>query len=123
MLRHLPPDNRWKLNKATEDGGSFLLVHQTLNQQKLLKTYGNELCLLDATYKTSKYAMPMFFVVVRTNTVYQIVATFIVADESINSISQAIQELKFWNPEWQPRTWMTDCCAAEIRSIENIFPG
>lgn len=51
---------------------SFLFVHQTEQQQRLLERYGGELCLLDATHKTTKYALYMFFVVVKSNVDYQV---------------------------------------------------
>ena len=38
---------------------NLLFVHQTQWQKELLNKYGNEICLLDATYKTSRYALPM----------------------------------------------------------------
>jgi len=41
----------------------FLFVHQTSWQRSMLQKYGNEICLLDATYKTSRYALPLFFYV------------------------------------------------------------
>ena len=31
--------------------------------------------------------------------------------------------LKSWCPEWNPRWWMTDKCAAELRAIRDVFPG
>ena len=40
---------------------SLLFVHQSVWQRQLLAKYGNSLCLLDATYKTTKYALPLFF--------------------------------------------------------------
>ena len=40
---------------------NFLLVYQTKCQQDLMRRYGNEICLLDATYKTTRYSLPMFF--------------------------------------------------------------
>ena len=36
-----------------------------------LERYGNKLCLPDATYKTTRYALPLFFVAVKTNVDYQ----------------------------------------------------
>ena len=36
-------------------------------QQGLLLKYGNELSLLDATYKIAGYALPLLFLVVKTN--------------------------------------------------------
>lgn len=40
---------------------SFLFVHQEAWQQRLLMRYGKELIFMDATYKTTRYAIPLFF--------------------------------------------------------------
>ena len=40
---------------------SLLFIHQDPWQQQLLIKYGNTISLLDATYKTSKYELPLFF--------------------------------------------------------------
>ena len=53
----------------------FLFVHQTTWQRRLLSKYGNDICLLDATYKTTRYALPLFFLAVKTNVDYQVVAS------------------------------------------------
>ena len=53
-------------------------VHQEEWQQKLLEKYGNIISLIDATYKTTKYDFPLFFVSVRTNVGYCVVAEFVV---------------------------------------------
>ena len=39
---------------------SLLFAYQTKEMKELLRRYGNELCLLDATYKTTRYAIPLF---------------------------------------------------------------
>jgi hypothetical protein len=54
----------------------LLYVHQEEWQQHLLKIYGNSITLMDATYKTTKYELPMFFVSVKTNVGYTVVADF-----------------------------------------------
>ena len=54
-----------KLESGTET--SLLFVYQSDWQRRLLSRYGNELVLLDATYRTTRYALPLFFFVVRTN--------------------------------------------------------
>ncbi|XP_067934867.1 uncharacterized protein [Watersipora subatra] len=87
-----------------------------------MELYGNELCLLDATNKTTKYSLPLFFVVVKTNTLYQIVASFLVSTESQHAITEALHIIKQWNPKWNPDTWMTDYCQAEMSSISVLFP-
>ena len=40
---------------------TLLLVHQEQWQRELLGKYGNEICLIDATYKTTRYAIALFF--------------------------------------------------------------
>lgn len=52
---------------------TLMYVHQEKWQRELLKKYGNEICLIDATYKTTKYALPLFFVCVKTNCGYAVV--------------------------------------------------
>lgn len=102
---------------------NLLLVHQTKDQQRLMQLYGNEIALLDATHKTTKYALPLFLVVVLTNAGYQVVGSFLVSKETTEAIQEALSKLAEWNPLWKPVYWMTDCCAAEQNAVEGIFPG
>ena len=69
----------------------LLFAHQNKFQKRMLKCYGNSICLLDATYKTTKYSLPLFFVVVKTNVDYQIVASFVVQDETTVAITEALR--------------------------------
>jgi hypothetical protein len=69
-----------KINLELEK--SLLFVHQTAWQRRLLAKYGNDLCLLDATYKTTRFAVPLFFLVVKTNVDYQVVGSFVTQGES-----------------------------------------
>ena len=50
-------------------GSGLLLVHQTAWQKRLLIRY-SIMCLLDATYKTTRYAVPLFFLCMRSNVYY-----------------------------------------------------
>ena len=50
----------------------FMFVHQTREQKRLMEVYGGKLCLLDATHRTTKYALYLFFIVVKTNVDYQV---------------------------------------------------
>ena len=45
--------------------------------EKVVSRYEKELTLLDATYRKKIYALPLFFMVVKTNTDYQIVTVFV----------------------------------------------
>ena len=82
----------------------------------MLARYGNELVLLDATYKTTRYALPLFFLVCKTNIDYQIVATFVIESETTKGIVDALQIIKEWNPDFQPAAIMTDYSKAEINA-------
>ena len=80
----------------------FLLVHQEVWRQRLLSRYGSDLVLTDATYKTTKYALPLFFVCVHTNVGYKVVAEFICENEDAESIAEALRIIKSWNIGWNP---------------------
>lgn len=99
----------------------LLLVHQTEWQRRLLRRYGS-MCLLDATYKTTRYALPLFFLCVRTNVDYVVVATFVLQYEDKSSIAEALTILKSWNEEWSPASAMVDFSEAEINAVESVFP-
>ena len=101
----------------------LLFVHQSPWQRRLLARYGNTICLLDATYKTTRYALPLFFLAAKTNVDYQVVASFVIQDESTDSIKEALQVLKQWNPEWKPSYFMTDFCEEEMTALEETFTG
>ena len=74
---------------AVYSGGTrgLLLVHQTDWQKRLLQRYGC-MCLIDATYKTTRYAVPLFFLSVRTNVDYVVVGTFVTQYEDSASIAE-----------------------------------
>ena len=101
----------------------LLFVYQNSSQRRLLNRYGNELALLDATYRTTRYALPLFFLVVRTNVDYQVVGTFVCESETTGNIEEALRIVKEWNPEFEPKYFMTDYSSEEIAAIENTFQG
>lgn len=101
----------------------FLYVHQTPWQRQLLKRYGNEMCLLDATYRTTKYSLPLYFLCVPSNVNYMTVATFILETEDSFSIQEALSIIKAWNPDWKPAYFMCDYAEEEISAIESVFTG
>ena len=102
---------------------SLLFVHQTEWQRRLLALYGNDLSMLDATYRTTRYSLPLFFLAVKTNVDYQIVGSFVTQSERTDAIKEAIGILKEWNPNWKPNFFMTDFSEEEIQAIEETYPG
>ncbi len=120
------PSTRFYLRTRDEkdDGGEskFLFVHQENWQQGLLLRYGSDLVLMDATYKTTKYTIPLFFVCVHTNVGYKVVAEFLCQNEDKECIAEALSIIKGWNPTWKPKYFMVDYSMAEINAIESEFP-
>nr|XP_047146875.1 uncharacterized protein LOC124819377 [Hydra vulgaris] len=102
---------------------SLLFVYQDKWQKRLLLRYGTELLFLDATYRTTRYALPLFFLVVKTNTDYQDVAIFVCESETTEAITEALTCIKQWNPSFQPKFVLTDYSNEEINSIEYVFSG
>lgn len=101
---------------------NLLWVHQTKWQREMLVKYGNTMTLIDATYKTTLYDVPLFFVTVRTNVGYTVAAEFIVQSETSEDTEEALGILKEWNPEWKPSFFMCDYSEAEIGALESAFP-
>jgi hypothetical protein len=106
-----------------ESTNGLLFVHQTENQKRLLQRYGNELTLLDATYKTTKYSLALFFLVVKTNVNYQVAGSFVLQSETSHAITEALEVIKGWNNGWKPAYFMVDYSEEEMSAIKRIFPG
>ena len=66
---------------------TLLVVHQENCQKEMLAKYGNTLALLDATYKTTRYDLALFFLCVRTNVGYSVVAEFVTQPETACQIN------------------------------------
>ena len=77
---------------------------------------------MDATYKTTKYELALFFIAVKTNVGYSVVGDFVVQSETLEQITEALGILSSWNPEWKPQFFMTDYSEAEIGAIKSVFP-
>ena len=100
---------------------TLLYVHQEEWQKRLMEMYGNTISLIDATYKTTQYDLALFFIAVRTNVGYIIVAEFVIQSETASEIGEALAVLKEWNPNWCPKYFMSDYSDAELVAIEKAF--
>ena len=125
------PDDNWlfrpsatihRTNQEGEDQ-SFLLVYQSKWQQHLLHRYGRDTVFLDATYKTMKYALPLFFLCVHTNAGYVVVGTFILENEDSASLAEALQVFKGFNPNWTAKNFMLDASEIEATAVTRTFPS
>lgn len=101
----------------------FLHVHQTLWQKRPSQLYGNEITLLDATYITTRYSLPLYFLCLPTNANYINVATFVTETEDSSSLIEALRVIKEWNPDWSLKYFMCDYANEEINALENVFPS
>ena len=120
----IPCDNEEDEIKVTfSPMDSFMFVYQSKRMVRLLKKYGNEKCLLDATYKTTRYALPLFFLVVKTNVDYQVVAAFLIEGETTENIIPALAIIKGWNPDFNRLYAMVDCGTEEINGLEALYPS
>ena len=112
---------------SEEDGSnedqSFPLVFQTALQRYLLKRYGMEMVFLDATYRTTRYAVALFFLCCHTNAGHMVVAVMVMAKEDSSSLAEAVSKLKEMNSGWSPKGFMIDASEIEMSAISNIFPG
>ena len=122
---NLGGDDEWNelVGSHTDCSQTFLWVHQTDWQKSLLARYGNNISMIDATYKTTKYDLALFFVCVRTNVGYSIVGQFITQSETAEHIQEALQILQTWNPGWKPQFFMCDYSEAKVAALEAVFPG
>ena len=80
-----------------------VLVHQSRWQQRILLLYGNDMCLMNTTYKTTWYELPLFVLCVSINVGYVNVASFLLADEKCESTQAGLRKISQWNPDWHPK--------------------
>ncbi|XP_074504852.1 uncharacterized protein LOC141775412 [Sebastes fasciatus] len=113
----------YRPSQETDDGAveKLLLCLQTQWQRRLLVLYGQQLCLLDATYRTSRYSVPVFFLCVRTNVNYIVVGVFVTQSEKKEDIREALEVFKKWNADWKPSHFMVNFCNTEIGALEEVF--
>ncbi|KAL5006287.1 hypothetical protein ScPMuIL_015093 [Solemya velum] len=122
-LKQSNPKDKYLFRPASSDGEdvtSMLLVLQTNFQQRLLERYG-EITLMDATYKTTKYEIPLYNLCVQTNVGFFIVASFFLSTDTKNSVQEALEVIKRWNSSWKPKHFMCDFDVKEIGAIESTF--
>ena len=77
---------------------------------------------MDATYKTTKYSIPLFFLCMKTNVNYTVVAEFVLQAENTDYIFEALSIVKSWTHNWDPKYFITDYSDAEMSAINKLFP-
>ena len=82
---------------------------------------GNHMILLDATYRTTRYALPLLFVVVQTNINFQVCCVIVLQEESTEMITKTLKIFKEWNPMVYPKYAFVDFDEREITLLEIVF--
>lgn len=109
------------LDGKSQSGVVFF--HQSAWQQEMLLKYGSDVCILDSTYNTSVYDLPLFALSVKTNAGYFYVATFLLLSETMDSFQEALTRLRDVNAQWRPKCFVTDFSEAQINALQSTFPG
>ena len=101
----------------------MMFIYQSTEMQRMFHRYGNQLILLDASYKTIKYALPLFFLVVKTNVNFQVCAVIVLQEDSVDMITRVLSVVKMWNPEVAPKYAFVDFDEREIPPLEIVYPN
>jgi len=104
-------------------GFNPFLLHQSQWQVDMLRRYGSAVCLIDATYNTTVYRLPLFMLCVLTNSGFIVVASFLTSDETSASIVAGLRILADRCPDWSPKFIMSDFSEAQISAAESLFPS
>ncbi|KAL3193842.1 hypothetical protein MRX96_000130 [Rhipicephalus microplus] len=107
---------------ASECEDTLLFCFQTKFMRSMLKKYVGSVVCLDATHKTTDYALPLFLLVVKTPSGYTPAGVFIIQFETAHCIAEALDGFKQWCDNWSPQYWMVDYSKAEISTIKQVFP-
>jgi hypothetical protein len=117
------PDDNWQF-RPSGNGQPMLLVRQSAMQQRLLQKFGQVVVGLDATYKTNKWGFPLFLINIVTNhSKGYPVGLFFVEEENGDSIEEALNVLRTWNPGWRPSYIMIDKSDGEKNAVEAALAG
>ena len=107
------------VNAVPSGNGKMMFVYQSKEMKNMYERYGNHMILLDATYKTPNYALPLFFVVVQANVNFQVCCCIIVLqEESTEIITKPLKIFREWNPMVSPKYAFVDFGEREITSLE-----
>jgi len=109
--------------KIEVPNADLMFVYQSTHMKQVYRRYGHLLMVLDAVYRGGRYPLPVYFLHVRTNTNYQIVAVIIVQQETQRSLVNALQVVRRWNPDVSPRYALIDLSEEELAAIQETFPG
>ncbi len=101
----------------------MLFFHQTQWQRRLLDVFGRFGVLIDCTYNTTRYDVPLLALCVRTNVGFVNVATCLIYNETTDSIQSALRAVALANPSWKPDFFVSDFNESQLNAVKTVFPG
>ena len=109
------------VNAVPSGNGKMMFVYQSKEMKNMYKRYGNHMILLDATYKTPNYELPLFFVVVQANVNFQVCYIIVLQEESTEIITKPLKIFREWNPMVSPKYAFVDFGERQITSLEIVL--
>lgn len=109
--------------KIVIPNADLMFVYQSAEMKRLYRRYGDLLVVLDPVYRAGRYPLPVFFLFVRTNANYQVAAVLVVQQETQQSLVNALQVVRRWNPDVNPRYALVDFSDEPVAALVETFPG
>lgn len=118
----LKGSNRANVVVATTEDGQLRGI---FTKQVMQQTFANypELLMVDATYKLNDLRMPLYVMLVDGNGESEVVGSFLVSDETRETISTMVQAFNQYNPLWENvKTIMLDKDFVKRSVMRDEFP-
>ncbi|KAK3853445.1 hypothetical protein Pcinc_040010 [Petrolisthes cinctipes] len=117
---HLDNPNDSKSRTSVTSPNLMFLI-QTRWQKQLLEWHRHEQCVLNAAFRSVGTSFPLYFLLVKTKVDYQVVASFIVMNDTTEAITEALTICRSWNSNWNPSVIMCGLTEAEMTAVEQVF--
>ncbi|XP_071497373.1 uncharacterized protein [Diadema antillarum] len=104
----------------------LLLVHQTAEQQQILRKSSSATCFLDSTCTTTLQSLPLLLLSLGTEGGRhrrRVVASAILQDASREATREALRVVWSWNPSWSPSAFATEFEDKDMGAAESVFLG
>ena len=75
------------------------------------------------TYKTTRYFIPLYFLVFKNKIDYQIIGCFATQDETSETLVETLSIITLWYQKSKPICFLVDNCKEEITAIKTLFPN
>ncbi|XP_071948368.1 uncharacterized protein [Antedon mediterranea] len=112
-----------KMKEKSEEDSIFMLVYQESWQSNLMKSRLRALYVIDSTYKTHRYPLPLYTLWIYIDEKFICVAIIIMQCDATDDLAQALRHLKHWNPNWNPEYFLMDTQQPCWKAVEQTFPN